>query len=316
MRRVAFFFVLLVAVSTLPVTASSERPSQVGLAAPASQQEVAQDLLFFELQGPGGLDRLLGVSYSVNGDLLFTERIELRQPESETSPSDGTRAVAVELLAWHPEIRGRLLEANSRGSLVTVIVSPLDGSSFSFVLEELITHSHELQAAGLRAAPNRSEVIFSAISLPARSPSESGSSLSAKSTCEEDCDYDLYLCEFDCGGTGYDEQCYYNCDLQYQWCLDDCQGCTEPTIEQWTESQVISNVYIGPAVCRGNPGFTGIVAEYRYLKIKYTTYRKTTYCDGSSTTEVIGVTYYDGNCWALTGFCGSAVGFVDPVCPI
>jgi hypothetical protein len=313
-RFVFVGFLFLALVGAVPVSASSQAPLQTSIDPAASEPTVADNLLFVELSGPGGVDQVLDASYAVNGEVVFSERITFHEPAQPEVTQREEGPAALELLAWHPEVRQYLLERATLGERVTATLYPQDNSARTQSIGGLLQRSHELQRLGLRPAANQSTVLSpSAITLDDEAQDVQRPSLSRKSACEDQCQYQLWTCESDCGG---DPQCEYWCGQQYQYCMEDCQGCTGPSIQEWEESQVISYVYLGPSVCYGQPGFSGVVSDYSYLKIKYTTYRKTTYCDGSSTTEVIGIRYYDQNCWLWNGFCPQATGYVSPICPI
>lgn len=315
MQRFVFVgFLFLALVAAMPASASSQALPQIGIHPATSEQTLAEDLLFVELSGPGGVDQVLDATYAVNGEIVFSERISFHEPDQLEATKREESPAALELLAWHPEVRQYLLQRATLGELVTVTLYPHDDSASTQSIEGLLQRSHELQQLGLRPAANKSTIISPAsITLDDEAQDVQRPSLSQKSACEDQCDEEHWWCEGGCSG---DPQCLYWCDVQYQSCLEDCEGCTGPWINEWEESQVISNVYIGPSFCYGEPGFSGVVADYIYLKIKYTTYRKTTYCDGSSTTEVIGIRYYDQNCWLWGGFCSQGAGYASPICPI
>jgi len=315
-RRLFVGLLLLTLLAATPLSASSQAPTQLGIHPATSDQSVANDLLFVGLTGPAGADRVLDASYSVDGELVFAERITFHQPDHSATEDAKPSQVPVELLAWHPEVRRYLLQKRAFGNLVTVTVSPQDDASFTIAVSTLLKRTHELQRLGLKPATNHSQVLVSAASTLGSDHPDTRASLSEKTACEDDCDYEYSQCENYCG---IDAQCLNQCEVGLGWCLEDCDntGCTGPTYEDSTATTVYSIQAAGGTGCDGFAGYPGIVVEYVRLVLKYTTTRTTTYCDGSQSSEVISVQYSSPMyCWYLSGYCNPAQGHFNPICPI
>ena len=292
----------------LPAAAQSAAPIQSAPLAPATDNTPSDHLLLLELPDPADHRLELEVRYLVGEEILFAERLI-------TAPVDaadlaGSAPVAVELLAWHPQVRQQILARAADGDRVTVQVGAGTAPILSTTVFDLLLAARVLRRGELVTPQTRSVVLADALSTGPTGQSF----LVTKGTCEDTCYREFRSCESDCG---IDDQCIWYCELVRDHCLLDCETCTEPTIEEWTTTTLVSWTYYGPTECDGPLHGTGKEARWGYMKLKYTDYRKTTYCDGTSTTEVIGVSYWEGFCWRLFFIyqCSPGDGYHANLCP-
>lgn len=255
--------------------------------------ELARDLLFLQLDTPPvGQAQTWTVEYRVDGALVFSESLEAALLEA---PAENRPAV-LELLAWHPQVREHLLRASRNGAEVTIDVTH-DGATRRMTLDAVVTRTHELQELGPMPAKHRSEALFQK---SARRPADSNS-LTSKAKdpgCINQCWAEYDQCEDYCSQYGGGaEDCYERCDADFQSCTDACPDvCTGPTVREYSDTVPAGFNYIGPSRCL-TWGFFNYIYDYGTFVLKTTDYRETTYCDGSKTTEVLGVTYTYINCW-------------------
>lgn len=316
MKRAFLGVLLCTLIATFPVAAASSPVLQTAVPQPTSQLGPDPSLLLVQLSTVQPVSRVFDISYSVDGELVFAERLTFEQPGGTTDPELKNHPSAVELLAWHPDVRGFLLRAAATDAFITVTVAPHDEAPFTLDFGELRADSHALQAKGAVPVETQSETLVPQTTDLQGDNSSPGNVLSPKTACESNCYYEYNSCE---NGCGIDQQCIWLCDHGLQLCLDDCNnpGCTGPTYEDSTATTVESIQIVGGSACNGPVGYPGIGADYVRLVLKYTTTRTTTYCDGSQDSEVISTTYSAPMyCWYLSGYCNPAGGFVSPVCPI
>lgn len=122
----------------------------------------------------------------------------------------------------------------------------------------------------------------------------------ASSTCLDNCDLEYQWCEDSCNGDGY---CLDWCDYQRDVCRDNC--C--PFVSEYTVTTLDQETFTGSTKClEGLYTFQG--RDYTHMERiwKHTEYRETEACDGSTSTVVIDVTYSTDYCWKQTAYsCGS-----------
>jgi len=257
--------------------------------------DLALDLLFVELTAPAvGEPLSIQAEYYVDEVLVFSETLKAVMLEEAAD-----RPSVVELLAWHPEIRHRLLSAANRGAEVSIDVT-YSGTSMHRSLAEVVARSHELQEMGPMLAKHRSTVTFPNTPRPALDLGLQPIFGQAQDpVCVDGCWSEYYDCLDYCdaiGGPG-EEECTDHCKFNRNSCLDNCpEVCTGPTTRDYSDTVVAGFQYTGPSRCL-TWLFYNYYFDYGLLTLKTTTYRETTYCDGSKTTVVLSVSYSSYYCW-------------------
>jgi hypothetical protein len=134
--------------------------------------------------------------------------------------------------------------------------------------------------------------------------------------CEQSC-YDAFdYCYYErCDQRG---DCSY-CWEDYQWCVAQCPIlCDEPKSVRTYNQAVYSNlVFTGITACLRH-GFNAQVHDKILYKQRINTYKETTHCDNSKTTELIATGPLSGQlyCWAALNppnYCSS--NNIDILCP-
>lgn len=256
-----------------------------------------RELLVVELPA-GHAGGSLDVEYVVDGVPAFAESIQFAPA---VDPEDEEDRRLVELLAWHPSQADDLLARSNDGAMIFVELR-FDG-------EDLATRSlAELRAAApllldsgvrLRRHHSRVEGAGRPANLGVIGLGETGTTyrVAASYTCEEICELEFDDCRDNCGG---DTSCELWCQDQYVDCWNRCSpNC--PTTRDYTVTQILGDTQFYPPTsrCLDDIVYAGLARlYYKYERdLKRTTYRETTACDGSQTTQVIGVAYVTDVCW-------------------
>lgn len=251
------------------------------------QRPVLEEALFFELPELDSGSHVLEASVFVDDALRVTEVLELLSAAPGTAP-------AAELLAFHPDVRTELLALD--GSRVRFEIA-VDGEPVADVtLEELRAKTAESRDWGF------TPVELNLIAPTAEVAAASGGPGSL--TCQEECAEVHQRCESSCGVPPA-EDCLQRCDFDYTQCLNACAAPPPcPTTREYTVVTTVSATYVGPSRCLEDHlvRFRGRVYDRLYRTDKATRYRETTNCDGTKTTQVIGVSYNSYYCWARSPF--------------
>lgn len=288
--------IALLVLVALPATAfaAPDLPPELDGRQPAGVERLA-DLLLLEADALAGAEQL-EIVYSVDGLPFFAEALRT----ADVSEEEGTRVV--ELLAWHPEIRQRLLGLATGGALVTASVLRDGVASAPIVLTDLAAASRELQRTPI--VPLKSESVVTYEQAPDRArvvPKGGLQSITAAAkdpACVQQCQDEYDFCEEQCQTSGgWAPDCFERCDADFNSCYNGCpETCTGPTTREWDETVVAGATYLGYTRCL-TWGFTPYLFDFMRITYKTTRYRETTQCDGTKTTEVVSVTYSTYDCW-------------------
>ena len=197
-------------------------------------------------------------------------------------PADPPKA-AIELLAMaSDETRSDLLGRTERlAGPVRVAVTFDDLTTTEFVLADILEGAPRLLAAG-----------HEPVDLTAEAPLfQDGGELSraTAASCVDDCNDEFDYCVYN--------QCDYQwdpCEHCYQQAEECSFQCQCPTYTEWEEWDRVFVSYTGYRFCaqdwRMPQGYRSLYDEV-WVRDRFTTYRKTTNCDHSTTTTVVSVTY-------------------------
>jgi len=239
------------------------------------------------------------VEVKVEDSLYLTERI------TGTFDAKTAAAPVVELLSLAPRRLAELTGlARNAGKSATITVLLDQHFSRELSLHHLLAASQRLKAEGFIPQAVQSEVID-----PHGTPAPPTKRLFAKDqlSCSQDCMAYYYNCTLGCS------QCYY-CEDERTSCLNECpqdppQPCTNPvSVTTFDQIDVISSNLISQNCLLGLWG-----ADY-YLRFadtyRYTTFRRTLYCNGSTQTVPISFYYLVSSCDVDTGvWCNYPVGY-------
>jgi len=274
-----------------------------------AREGLAAEVLFYDLDGDFIREgRTLTFNITADGAPLFQETIQLQPLAFER--------VAVEALARNPRAMEVLFDLHQSGGVaiefeVAIDGKPLETVSFAELRERngLLIQSEsfspwsgESKLDLLRAKKNAEE--------PNHNPA-------TEATCEQQCNAEYEDCAlYYCGsGTVFCDPCL----TILAECLDDCPPpqCQDPkSVSTSTSTQFLGSTYQG-LQCMDSI-FYGQPSEYYEVLLnnyKETTTRRTEYCDGSVTTEVIGVNYFSVVCYRPTYWqCSFGFGYPSPIC--
>lgn len=245
----------------------------------------------------------LDVGVHVDGELRYRERLDT-EIAPEVTAGAAEQPLAFELFAWSPVWAEAL--AGGSGDDDTVVSLVLDGGTAEvFTPTELVAETRQLIERGFVPLPTASELV-----LGSRQPEGHLSSIFAAAkdpACVNQCQAARDDC-YDACGLPEDPMCLGYCEDEYDDCYGSCpSGCSGPTVTTYVEVTPLSVVQNYPPPLCFSPSYRW----YNYVRVyeKVTGYRKTTQCDGSSTTVVIGVNYRYTDCWLeSTNECQSAHG--------
>lgn len=310
MKR-ALTLVVGFALCTVPLTAqpSTQGPGSSGLAGvieaaddPRLKEALESRTLFFVLPaGQGSSEgRSLEFRVQLNGQPYLVETLALG-PLSDESP-------AFELLATKPILRDRLYQLGGKASNRITVQVVLDGQLLreftSFA--ELLWYNREVKKGHLQPRFAASEVRDLTSQ---RGPERFGGlgRVSAKGMvtdpdCAQQCSDQYYQCrEYYCDYGN----CSPHCDTDYNRCINSCPTtCEDPkSTSDSTSTQLVGYSY-GYQDCLEHwweyDYHHGEWYQMVYLTYKHTTTRRTEYCDGSVTHEVVSVWYSNASCWNRT----------------
>jgi len=274
-----------------PLAAQANRltPGLAGERPPAPAAPEVASSLFWPL--PQGLFFLSGtisveVEVLLDGQLSFSESFRMEMPES-------LEGRAVELLTTRPRELSRLREIAVRDLAAITVRILVDGVEWDArPFAELDAVSRQLQQGRLQLArltfgdPSEPEV-------PLRQTS------AAATACEDQCDQEWWDCiETEC----YPEIICETCEVEHELCLDNCNPPPPPTCQDpksVTYRTVTTLVGFGPTgywQCYEDifesDFYDGEWYEEWQYTYKDTRYKRTEYCNGTVTEEVVQVTYW------------------------
>jgi hypothetical protein len=256
----------------------SDRPA----GAVSAPGRVTTDLLLYELPDgtPAGRHELKA-SFTVHGKPLVIETLSFETVRK------GARII--ELLAWHPQQRSRVLSlALDPRSDVQVAIS-LDAATEVLPVAPLVARTRALQKSGFVPLEARLE----------KGPAANGR-LFLKDDRQDCLDYCTAIrssCDSDCR----DQACPGECEYNYNTCVASCPSeCSGPSTYDYTTTvhesfyQVAWSCYDTSFFSPYNP------KEFDEFHVtdRTDTHHVTTQCDGSQTNQVISTSHSTYYCWA------------------
>lgn|GEM_PF-3311129 len=266
---------LLFATATLAASGRAAR----AVSAPGP---VTADVLLYELpDGTPSGGHELKASFALRGKLLVTETLSFKTVHK------GARIV--ELLAWHPQQRRKVLSlAQDPRNDVQVTVS-LDAATDVLPVEPLIARTRALQKSGF-------------VPLETRLENRLGENvgrlfLKDRQECLDYCASIKHDCDVDCR----DQACPDECEYNYESCAATCPAdCTGPSTQDHTTT-VHESIYQVAWSCYDTSFFAPYNPKEFYefhVTDRTDTHRVTTQCDGSQTDQVISTSHSTYYCWA------------------
>jgi len=230
--------------------------------------------------------------------------------ESYHLNGEASGPLVVELFGLASELRDRLYEKagrNDRQLSVTVLAGGKVAAELTW--EGLLRHNRQLRKGALRpvAVPSEVKSFFSPWPPPAPAARSSKPEVNTKyygpeHVCAEQCSDDFNFCYYDyCDQRG---SCAY-CNDYYNSCILNCPTiCEDPkSVQDYTTQTVVGSTYNGGFGCYHSlAGGNYYYYPYTYT-IKNTQYRKTTNCDGSTSTQEISYWYTYASCFEKGGTC-------------
>lgn len=248
------------------------------------------------------------IQVSVNGRPLAAETFHLRE---------GDGAPTVELFAFTPGLLDRLYEQARRpADALTVTVLLAGRAARQLTWGELLRSSRQTQ----------NDPAFHPVTIPSEVKSSLGAvpsgpakpvrakTLIPDPDCSANCDAALDFCLNErCDPRGDDcTLCY----VDYNNCIANCpMVCVDSTSDTTTHEQV-GSTYLGNLGCYSSSKSPAGRYEFGLFQytFKNTTTRTTHHCDGSTTSEVISVTYTTVNCNGRVGYCPLSSGSIFNEC--
>jgi hypothetical protein len=270
-----------------------------------SQEQVAKDLLFFELPdgtlpGPHELEAV----YSVRGARHFVEHLAFDVEKAATGQ-------VIDLLVWHPEKRAEILAlAKNRDNRVQVSIK-LDGVRVQTLpLERLRNRTEVLTGFGFTplvtrlVQDDRGGDGIARLFTPKNQEECRAGCYDQYYACQETCDYGCYvdrICE-----RQFDECYYYGCP-------PDCH----PTTRTYSTRTVLQQYPVDAACMQDyqNPFAGGKVYYLFYTYERFENHQETRYCDGTTSDVVTSVSYHQSYCMSMTGSYCSPYGNFNPSHP-
>lgn len=285
MKRICLF--LLCLTQTVSVLAAAEAPFSLDSISPI-ERGLAPPVLLAEIQGvasPGELS--VTVSYLREGELFYREIIQFEA---------AGRNPVLELLPWSPQERSSFVDGSGGRS---VILEHPNGSVQSLRLGDILETTSDLLSSG---RPLATTLAVTGTKSRARDFKDIGRIFASAGSCDRQCCYNncysyYSQCESGCG-TAPAEDCLERCDAELNSCLSYCDRC--PVITEWTVTTVTSETAKPGQLCLQDHRFPSSSGKwyYKYQRsLQHTTYRKTESCSGSTTTEVVNVSYSTDTCW-------------------
>lgn len=220
----------------------------------------------------------------------------------------GQGAPTVELFALAADLRDRVYEKAGRPDHFLTVTVLLDGRAVSeLTWGEFLRYNQEIRQAGFRPSVVPSEVKSYAQTRP-KPGAQAAEPLAAKGVyrdpdCVAACDAELDFClNQRCDPRGDD------CTLCYIYYNDSILNCPmiceDPKkVEDYTTQTLAGTQYIGPSGCYHSlAGGNYNYAQYQYT-IKNTQYRKTTYCNGTTSTQELSYWYTYTSCFQRGSTC-------------
>jgi len=270
------------------------KPDPVKADAPSLRAALASENLFLRLSELPGLDRArtLELAFDLDGERLASEQLQLQ----------ANKAGDVEILARRPELLARIYQAAAQADGRVRVSVRLDGRLVrEQTFHDLVAANRRLKQAPLSLLRVPSQVTPAAAEPQAPIGASGGlSHLFAKDVtpdpgCVQDCNDTYGYCS-SIEQVGCD--CYPNCVSQ---CINNCpQICTEPaSVSESTTDQVISYTQVDYHCYEDWPETDFWDGHYYWIfqtTHKRSRIRTTRHCDGSTTDEVIDVSYYTSYC--------------------
>lgn len=229
---------------------------------------------------------------------------------------------AVEFLARDPQRLERLYSLAANKVLpVRVEVTVDRRAPRVFDFDAFVAYNRALKIGGLRPVAGESTLRVQAVEPAAAQPERAAAAPQPDGPCEDQCWWNYQNCMNNCsscptcpiplgGELPYPGDCSY-CDSEYNYCLASCPPpCNPGDIigeTTYTESELVAiNGSYWECLKRWwNPDPTwGEWFQWTQWVYKVTTYKRTTYCGGSTSTTVLSVTYSSFYCqYPMGGAC-------------
>lgn len=294
MRNFIAWSVLLLVPAAVSAFPFGGLPKEVQQQERSAEAAAGSKPLFYRLGAAPALAgvRQVEVVFEMDDRLLAREVIQV--------PSGLAAAATLELLATAPDTLGRLYElAEEEGGLlsVTLLTDGLELRRLSF--QDLVAYNREIKTATkLDVVPRKSKVVSAldrpAAGAPGRLISTTGKGLSwvLDQGCVNYCDDQFDRCQR-AAACGFKDR---RCDLcveQHNTCVNNCwvQVCTDPKNVSESDEYELINVYYLGQECVQDPNLnTCVVDQYQY-SYKVSRVRRTEYCNGTSTSQVLYYSY-------------------------
>lgn len=248
------------------------------LADPPSVRTSSGDLLLYGLPAkmPAGHHEM-EVAFRKQAKLLVVEKLAFETTRGE-------RARAVELLAWHPKQRVKILRMTTDPTSAVEVSVALDGRQTVLPLESLIIQT------GMLLQEN-AELVHARMETPATQP------FLAKDA-HDDCVADCYNTYYACSDPCTDYACIQDCQYWFNQCYYGCPpGCPGPSVRNYSTVSLVSSTWYGSDCYKQPFPDTGNWQYDKYYRVYHVdNYRETTQCDGSKTTELISSYNYGEYC--------------------
>jgi hypothetical protein len=332
MRKVMIALGLLVSVPltaagrTEPVS-TGEMPSLEQMLQARSdgryQEALESKPLFFGLPDSAAHDVRFVVS--VGGRPYLEETISVPASEGKGQP-------AVELLARDPRRLERLYTLAANKVLPVNLEIFVDGAGVrGFEFDAFVAYNRGLKVSGMRPQAGESKLRVQAVEPPSADAQHATAAPQPDGPCEDQCWWEYQSCINNCSpcpgcpipvvpDLPYPGDCTH-CDSQYSYCLSSCPPpCNPGDIigdTTYTESELVAiNGYWLECLRRfWNPDpMWGELFQWTEWVFKVTTYRRITYCGGSTSTSVVSVTYASNWCQYPVGACVYPWGYAWQSC--
>ena len=153
-------------------------------------------------------------------------------------------------------------------------------------------------------------LVFLALIISARSGT-------ADQACENQCLDEWYTCTADCGSGG-SYWCYDACDQHRDQCIASCANC--PSTRDYITRTVVSRQYTNRYGCFQDHLYLSGGRRYyeHYTTERHDSYRETTQCDGTKSTQLLWSNNFNYYCWVRGNLgsdsCGSPAPNYLPSC--
>jgi hypothetical protein len=254
--------------------------------------------LFYEIRAVPGERVQLDFEVRVNGALHLRERLAVTQPEEKG-------IAAVEILAYHPAERARLAKlAAEPGKKLRIRVSVDGVKKEELAFEHLVAANQTLRETGFRPVATERPSVSGPGVLPSRQPDPAFLSKQTEQECREGCYQSHDQCTSNCVWIPSVNKTnkYVSCDAcnsELNSCLAGCEPYVcQPTSSEQVYSEYLYDQFTGWQDCLNDIYWYGEQILYdRYERwYRFTRYRVTRNCDGTTSTEVLAVWYSYENC--------------------